>query len=232
MSHSFYNSLERSRYLSLISLSFNVTLWSAGTAKLAIRQVLSFLMIIIRSSRLDEIRWSVCMSKSYRSLCVSFSWTDSGLSIYRLFVSLNFFLSFLFAQSQWITFPTQSCLILYSFCANLLHSLIMWLIVSFLSPRNLHLFCCVLSILAGICLVLMALFCVAIRKDSVYLLRFRFLSHIQVFSYEITLASRLKRPQSCLSPYFCFLVIAVLLIIVSILLFLVAVISLPPSFST
>ena len=31
--------------------------------------------------------------------------------------------------SQWITLPTQSCLVLYSFCANLLHSLIMWLII-------------------------------------------------------------------------------------------------------
>ena len=31
---------------------------------------------------------------------------------------------------QWITFPTQSCLILYSFCASLLHSLNMWSTVS------------------------------------------------------------------------------------------------------
>ena len=32
-----------------------------------------FLLIIIRSGRQDEIRWSVCMSKSHWSLCVSFS---------------------------------------------------------------------------------------------------------------------------------------------------------------
>ena len=59
--------------------------------------------------------------------------------------------------SQWITLPTPSYLVLYTFCANLLHSVIMWLIVSPLSPHNLHLlFYCVLSILALIWLVLMA----------------------------------------------------------------------------
>ena len=35
-----------------------------------------FLLIIIRSGFLAEIRWSVCMSKSHRSLCVSFSRRD------------------------------------------------------------------------------------------------------------------------------------------------------------
>ena len=34
--------------------------------------------------------------------------------------------------------PTQSCLVLYSFCANLLHSLIMWLIVSLLFTINIY----------------------------------------------------------------------------------------------
>ena len=43
-------------------------------------------LIIIRSRLLAEIRWSVCMSKSHRSLCESFSRTDTGLYIYHLFV--------------------------------------------------------------------------------------------------------------------------------------------------
>ena len=89
----------------------------------------SFLLIIIKSGLLAEIRWSVCMPKSYRSLCVSFSRTGAGLCIYHLFVWSNFL-----HISQWITLPTQSCLVLYSFCANLLHSLIMWLMVSSLIP--------------------------------------------------------------------------------------------------
>ena len=104
------------------------------------------LLIIIRSGLLVEIRWSVCMSKSYRSLCVLFSRTGAGLCIYHLLVCSK--LNFLHI-SQWITLPTQSYLVLYSFCANLLHSLIMWLMVSSLSLHNLHLlFCCVLSIFA------------------------------------------------------------------------------------
>ena len=67
MFHSFFNSLARSRYLSVFSHSFSFIL-STGTAKSAILQVLFFLLlIIIRSGLLAEIRWSVCMSKSHRS---------------------------------------------------------------------------------------------------------------------------------------------------------------------
>ena len=63
-----------------------------------------FLLIDIRSGLLAEIRWSVCMSKFHRSLCVSFSRTGAGLCIYRLFVWSN--LNFLHI-SQWITLVTQ-----------------------------------------------------------------------------------------------------------------------------
>ena len=161
MFHSFFNSLARSRYLSLFSHSFSFILWAAGTAKSTIFQIYFFLLIIIRSGLRAEIRWSVCISKSHRILWVSFSRTGSGLCIYHLSAWSN--LNFLHI-SLWITLPTQSCLALYSFCANLLHSPIMWLMVSSLSPHSLHrLFCCVLSILALIWLVLMALFCAAFR---------------------------------------------------------------------
>ena len=139
------NSLARSGYLSFFfffSLSFNFTLWSAGMAKSTIQQIpfLNFFLTIIRSGRLAEVRWFVWISKCQRSLCVSFSRKDSGLCIYYMFVWSN--LNFLH-NSKLITFPTQSCLILYSFCDRLLHSLFIWLIVSSLSPFNLHLlFCC------------------------------------------------------------------------------------------
>ena len=145
MFHSFFNSLARLRYLFFFSHSFSFILWSAGTVKSTILQILS---------NLDFLH-----------------------------------------ISQWITLPTQSCLFLYSFYANLLHSLIMWLIVSSLSPHSLYLlFCWVLSILALIWLVLMALFCAAIRRDSVSLLKFPFLNQAQVLSCEMLLISRLKRP--------------------------------------
>ena len=123
------------------------------------------------------------MLKSHRSLCVSFSRTGAGLCIYHLFVWSNWNLLHI---PQWTTLLTQSCLALYFFCANLLHSLIMWLMVSSLSPHSLHLlFCCVLSILALIWLVLMALSCAAIRRDSVSLLKFPFRSQVQVFWCEM-----------------------------------------------
>ena len=43
-----------------------------------------FLVIIIRSGLLAEIWGSVCISKSHRSLCVSFSRTGAGSCIYHL----------------------------------------------------------------------------------------------------------------------------------------------------
>ena len=72
----------------------------------------------------------------------------------------------------------------------------------------------------------MALFCAAIRRDSVYILRFPFLSHVQVFSCEILFVCRLKCPYNCFSYHFFFLVIVILLIIMLPELFLVSVISL------
>ena len=74
MFHSIFNYLARSRYLSLFFHSFSFILWSAGTAKSTILQVLSFLLIIIKSGCLAGIRWSVWMLKSRRSLCVAFSY--------------------------------------------------------------------------------------------------------------------------------------------------------------
>ena len=64
-----------------------------------------------------------------------------------------------------------------------------------LLPHSLHLlFCCVLSILALILLVLMPLSCAAIRRDSVSLLKFPFFSQVLVFWCEMLFIRRLKRP--------------------------------------
>ena len=89
MFHSFFNSLARSRYLSFFLLSIRFILWSAGTAKSTILQILFLLLIIMRSDLLAGIRWTVWMLKSHRSLCVSFSRTGAGLCIYHLFVLSN-----------------------------------------------------------------------------------------------------------------------------------------------
>ena len=157
-------------------------MWSARTAKFEIRQVL--FLFITRSGRLSEIRGPVYIAKSLRSLCIPFS-----RCICHLFVWWN--IKF-FHNSQWIPLPTKSRQVLNSFCVILLRSLIMWLIVSSLSPHNLHqLYCSVLSILALIWLVLTALFCAAIRRDSISLLKFPF---VHVFLCKVSLVSRLKHP--------------------------------------
>ena len=88
--------------------------------------LLLLLLIIIRSGLLAEIRWSDCISKSHRSLCVSFSRTGVGLCICHLLVwsDWNFLLI-----SQWITLLTQSYFALYSFCVNLLQLLLLLLLL-------------------------------------------------------------------------------------------------------
>ena len=77
------------------------------------------------------IRWSVCISKSQRIFCISFSRMNSDLCRYHFAVWPNFNL---LQNSQWMTYPTQSCLGFYFFCTSLLHLLTISL-VSF-SPRG------------------------------------------------------------------------------------------------
>ena len=181
--HSFFQFPRKVEVLILHFTFFQFNMRSARTAKSTILQVVFFLLIIffvnyyfflIRSGHLAEIRWSVCTSKSHRSLHVSFSRTGGGLCVYPLFVLSN--LNFLHIP-QSITLPTHSCLVLYSYCTNLLHLLIMLLMVSTLSPHNLYLlFYYVFYILGLIWLVLKALFCADIRRDSVSLLKFLFIA--------------------------------------------------------
>ena len=58
MFHSFFSSLARSRYLSFFSLSFNLTLWSAGTEKSTIWQVSCELLVTALADGLSlESEW-------------------------------------------------------------------------------------------------------------------------------------------------------------------------------
>ena len=79
----FFNSLSRSRYLPFYSHSFSFILWSAGTTKSTILQILLFFFYWLL---LGLVLWSVRMSKSHRSLCVSFCRTLARLCIRHLFV--------------------------------------------------------------------------------------------------------------------------------------------------
>ena len=87
----------------------------------------SALLIIISSDLLVEIRRSVCMSKSHRSLCIIL--LDRFWVVYIPFVRMVKF-KFL-AQLPLDDLAHPFCIVLYYFCANLLHSLIMWLTISF-----------------------------------------------------------------------------------------------------
>ena len=157
--HSFLSSLARFKYLSLSLRFLRISLStvhqdgrvhnSGGSffSCFLFYFILFYFLFLFNgtmSGLLASMWWSVCTSKSQITLCVSFSRRNSGLCIYHL-VLWSFF-NFLH-NSQWITFPTQPCLVFYFFGSSLLHSLIMWLIFSSLSPHNIHLlFCCVLSI--------------------------------------------------------------------------------------
>ena len=115
MFHSFFNSQARSFHI--LSVLFY---GQPGQQSQQFCRFSFFLLIIIRSGLLAKNRWSVCILKSHRSLCVSFSVTGAGLCRYHLLAWSN--LNFLHI-SPCFTLPTQSCLALYSFCASLLHLL-------------------------------------------------------------------------------------------------------------
>ena len=156
----FFCFLARFKYMSIFSFSFIFTLWTFGTAKSTIRRILFlffcfcccclfyyiyFFLLISLAVLLARITRSVCISKSQRILFVWFSRTDAIFCLFHLVVwsNFNFLPNFL-----WITFPTQTYLVLYSFYTSLINSLVILLIVSSLSPHNLQLlFCCVLSYL-------------------------------------------------------------------------------------
>ena len=129
MFRSFFNSLGRGTY-PFFHIPSDLFCGPLGQQRRQFWKLSFFLLIIVRSGLLAGIRWSVCMLKSHRSLCVSFSRTGSRMCIYHLLVWSN--LNFLHI-SQWITLPTQSCHVLYSFYANLLHSLIYYVFDRFVS---------------------------------------------------------------------------------------------------
>ena len=164
MFHSFFQFSIKVKVIISVFAFFHFYSMISRTAKSTIQQVLFFTLPM--SGHLDETRWFVCISKSRRILFVSFSRVDSGLGKYNLFVWSN--LNHL-QNAQLITFPTQSCQILYSLCTSLLPLFIMWSIVSSLSPYNiLFLFLCVVSVFASMYFSWWH-FWAATRRDSVYL---------------------------------------------------------------
>ena len=121
--------------------------WNGRIHNVAILFFFFFLLMNHPSGFLVGIRWCLLNSKFKRIVCITFSWTDSGLCIYHLveWSNLNLLLN-----SQWITIPTHSCLVKYFFCLSLHHSLITWWTVLSLSSNNQH-FCCIPGVFSLIC---------------------------------------------------------------------------------
>ena len=92
-------------YLSFHFLLF-FSLWSTST----VNSCAHFLLTMTKSGRLAEIRWTICILKSQKFVCISFSWTDSGLHIYHLFAWSNFtFFSTISSESPFsCTIPSES----------------------------------------------------------------------------------------------------------------------------
>ena len=147
------------------------------------------------SGLLPYISWSVCTVKSHSILHLSFSITTSSLCLYYLsFSSIPYFLHIF----QWILVPNQSCHLLYSFWANLLHSFNTWFTLSSAFPHILHLlFSWVLSIFDFMLLYLIACFYAVIIKTSVVLFKPPFLSNPHRSSFALPIVCLISCPSKC-----------------------------------
>ena len=127
--HNFFNSLARSWYLSFYPSFRFLSILRCSQQSPQFGKFYSFfifyflffccwlLLGLVVWPRLGDL----FISQNNRGVCVfSFSKTDARLYIYYLFVWSN--LNFLH-NSQWITLPTQLCLVWHSFCDNYYHSL-------------------------------------------------------------------------------------------------------------
>ena len=144
MSHSILNSLERSQYFSQNSLFLIFSLWFAGMVKFSVFFFFWFIFLLI-SPRSGFSSGFACLLASKISEEFYVSHSIRQILVCACTIWLYGQISVFLHDSQWITFPTQACVDIYSLCTLLLH----WLIVSFLSPHYLRfLFWGVLLILA------------------------------------------------------------------------------------
>ena len=162
----FFNSRARSSYLSLFSLSFDFTLWSAGTAKSTICKFsffCSLLLGLLVWPRLGD----PFASQNFRGVCVCRSPGQILACVYTMYSYGQISISCTIPSES--PFPPSR---VESYTLSVLIAALpcLWLIVSSLSPHNLHLlFRSFLSIFVLMWLVLMALFWAAVWSDSISL---------------------------------------------------------------
>ena len=132
--------------------------------------LLSLLLTLSTSCRLTKIKWSVCISKFIRILLISFSWKCSGwcLCHFLLWSNLNYL-----QNSHCNTSPIRANTLFALICCICLLYDWSFLLCNFIGSH----------ILALPQLLLMELFCATLRRDSVSLLWFPFLSNVK-FSRE------------------------------------------------
>ena len=113
MFHGLFSPLKRSRYSLLIALSLILFCGQPGRQSPLYSIFSPFLLIITKYGRLAEIRGSVHIFKSQKSLYVPFPGMKSGLNIYHRFVWSN--------QNFWhkISFSPQFYQVFYMFCHHL-----------------------------------------------------------------------------------------------------------------
>ena len=170
MFHSLFNSQARLRNLSCFLLSFNFTLWSTGTAKPTIRQVLSFFFFFVFFFFVDYyLVWLsgrdlvIPLYLIISEKCVRLILQDTFWIVHIPFARMVKFQFLVQFQVDHLAHPDESNTVSILVCSNRL--LFYW---SFRLHHHITYICsyAVLSILALIILVLIVLFWGASRRDS------------------------------------------------------------------
>ena len=123
MFYSFFNSLAISRYLSFFIHSFSFILWSTGTAKSTMLQVLFFCCWLLLGLVVWPRLGGPCVCQSLIGVYACYFLGKVLACAYTVCSYGQIKMSCSFSSGS----PCR--LVLYSFCANLLHSLIMWLLL-------------------------------------------------------------------------------------------------------
>ena len=223
MFHSFFNSLARSRYLSLFSHSSSFILQSTETAKSIILQIFFFFVDYYKvwsSSRDQVIRLYIKVPQEF--VCVIFQ--EKCWVVHIPFVGMVKFKFLAHFPVDYLAHPVVSSLVhlLCQFAAFADYVIDGFIIVIAQSAFAILLrliyprFNMIGSYGAVLC---------SHQEGFCFSLKVSFLSHVQVFSCEMLFISHLKRPWGCFPSHFCFLVFVIQLSIVMPVLFLIAVIS-------
>ena len=143
-----------------------VTVKIVGIKKKTCDNISLYVWVLLKCNSRNYITKSKLLVLDRNILLLSYYYNH----YYSLRMAVWSYLNFLH-NSHWIIFSTQLCLVLYSFGASLLLSLIRQLIVSSLVSHHPHLqFCCVLSIFVLIYLLRIALFlCCFLKRFNVSL---------------------------------------------------------------